>query len=122
MVLEHAGEVVIKVDNTLDARPGDRVSLKIGQQSSRLKRLSLFFIAIFALVVGGTAGRICTRFITGAAGQFLPAICGLVTMVISILLWRNYYKHQEQQQPQPIMEKIIRRESQDNHGNQVNLQ
>ncbi len=120
MVLEHADEVVIRINNTLDAHPGDKVSLKVGQQSSGLKRLSLFFIAIFALVVGGTAGRICTPFITDAAGQFLPAISGLVTMIIAIILWQSYYKQQEQ--PQPIMEKIIRSESQDKHGNQINLQ
>jgi len=122
MVLEHADEVVIRIKNTLNAHPGDKVSLKVRQQSSGLKQLSLFFIAIFALIVGGAAGRVCTPFITGDAEKFLPAICGLGTMSISILLWRSYYKQQEQEQPQPIMEKIIRSESQDKHGNQVNLQ
>jgi len=122
MVLEHADEVVIKVNNTLDAHPGDQISLKISRQSSGLKQLSLFFIAIFALLVGGTVGRLCTRFIAGTTGQLLPAVFGLGLLVISAILWRCYYKHQEQRQPQPIMEKIIRGKSQDKHGNQVNLQ
>jgi positive regulator of sigma E activity len=120
MVLEHGNEVIIKVNNTLDAHTGDHISLKISQQFSGLKQLSLFFIAIFALLVGGAAGRLCTRFIAGTGGQFLPATFGLGSLIISTILWRNYYKHQEQQQP--IMENIIRSESQDKHGNQVNLQ
>ena len=122
MVLEHGHEVVIKVNNTLGARPGDAVSLQISQQSRSIKRLSLFFIAIFALIVGGAIGRFCTRFTANASGQFLPAAFGLGSLIISVLLWRNYYKQQEKRQPQPIMEKIIRREPQDKHGNQVNLQ
>ena len=122
MVLKDADEVIIKVINTLDAHPGDQISLKISRQSSGLKQLSLFFIAIFALIVGGTAGRFCTGFIAGTTGQLLPAIFGLGAVIISSILWRTYNKHQEQQQPQPIMEKIIRSESQDKHGNKVNLQ
>lgn len=118
MVLEHADEVVIKVNNTLDAHPGDQISLKIGRQSSGLKRLSLFFIAIFALIIGGTVGRYCSRFTVGTIRQLLPTVFGLGSLVIVVILWRKYYKHQEQQQqPQPIMEKIIRSESQDKHGN-----
>ncbi len=122
MVLEHGNELVIKVSNTLDAHPGDQISLKISRQSSGLKQLSLFFIAIFALIVGGTIGRFCTRFSASASSQFLPAIFGLGSLIISILLWRSYYKQQEKRQPQPIMEKIIHSESQDKHGNQINLQ
>lgn len=117
MVLEHADEVVIKVNNTLDARPGDEVGLQIGQQSYGSKRLSLFFIAIFALIVGGAIGRYCTRFIAGPTGQYLPSLFGLGLLIISAILWRKYFKHQEQRQPQPIMEKIIHSKSQDKHGN-----
>ena len=122
MILEHADEVIIRIKNTLNAHPGDKVNLKVGRQSSGLKQLSLFFIAILALLVGGTAGRLCTRFIAGTTGQLLPVVFGLGAVIISSILWRNYYKQQEQEQPQPIMEKIIRSESQDKHGNQVNLQ
>ena len=121
MILEHGDEMVIKVKNTLNARPGDEISLKIGRRSSGAKQLSLFFIAIIALLIGGAAGRFCNRFIVGTIGQFLPAAFGLGSVLISIILWRNYNKQQEQHQ-QPIMEKIIRSEAQDTHGNQVNLQ
>ncbi len=117
MVLEHADEVVVKVNNTLDARPGDEVSLQIGQQSHSVKRLSLFFIAIFALIVGGAVGRFCSRFIAGPTGQYLPSLFGLGLLIISAILWRSYYKHQNQRQPQPVMEKIIHSKSQDKHGN-----
>jgi positive regulator of sigma E activity len=121
MFQEHANEVVIKINNTLDAHPGDQISLKISRQPSGLKQLSLFFIAILALLVGGTAGRLCTRFIAGTTGQLLPVVFGLGAVIISSILWRNYYKLQGKQQPQPIMEKIIRSELQDKHGNQANL-
>lgn len=122
MVLDHADEVMIKVNNTLDAHPGDEISLIIGHQSSEAHRLLLFFIAIFTLLVGGAAGRFCSRFIGKAIGQLLPVTFGLGTMVISVMLWLNYEKQRKQRQPRPIMEKIINRRSQDNHGNQVNLQ
>lgn len=108
MVLEHADEMVIKVENTLDAHPGDQISLKIDRQTTNAKRLSLFFIAIFALIIGGTVGRYSTRFTVGTIRQLLPTIFGLGSLAISVILWRKYFKHQEQRQPQPIMEKIIR--------------
>ena len=117
MILEHGDEVVIKIKNTLNARPGDQISLKISRQSPGLKRLSLFFIAIFGLIIGGAIGRFCSRFIADTTGQYLPAIFGLGLLVTAIILWRRYYKHREQQPPQPIMEKIISGKLQDAHGN-----
>lgn len=122
MVLEHADEVIIKVNNTLNARPGDEVSLQIGQQSHTKKRLLLFFVAIFALISGGAVGRFCSRFTAGTIAELLPTAFGLGSLSIVVILWRKYYKHQEQRQPQPIMEKIIRSKSQEKHGNQINLQ
>lgn len=122
MLLEHGDEVVIKVNNTLNARPGDEVSLQIGQQSHSKKHLFLFFIAIFALISGGAIGRLCTQFTAGTITELLPTAFGLGTLSIVVILWRKHYKHLKEEQPQPIMEKIIRGKSQDKHGNQINLQ
>ncbi len=110
LILEQGGEVEVRVKNTLGARPGDEVSLQIGRQDTGLRRLSLFLAAIAALITGGTVGRLCSRFVSAAVGQLLPAVLGIGSLVIVVLFWRHRSKNREQQPSQPIMEKIIRRE------------
>jgi positive regulator of sigma E activity len=111
LILEQGGKVEVRVKNTLGARPGDEVSLAVGRQDTGLRRLSLFLVAVVALIAGGAVGRLCSRFAPPAVGQFLPAAFGIGSLVIAVLLWRYRSRNREQQAPQPMMEKIIRRES-----------
>ncbi|MBN2333572.1 MAG: SoxR reducing system RseC family protein [Deltaproteobacteria bacterium] len=106
-VLNGGCEVVVRVANTLHARPGEKVMLEFDQPSRQLRKILFILVPLLALLTGGILGRLGAGFFPALEPQVLATTCGVVTMAGATMALYAYYRYREQHQKPPVMKKII---------------
>ncbi len=99
-------ETLVRVKNTLGARPGDRVVLDIDQPSPALKPALYVIVPLLALVAGGSLGRL----LGGHSCPGAPPAAGVAGLLLAICGLKAYFRHRKRQHRPPAMKKIIARQ------------
>ena len=96
-------QVLVRVVNTLGARPGDRVLLGVDRLSPALKQTLYLLLPLLALVAGGIIGR----WLGGDRHQWAATAGGLGSLVLAAAGLHAYFQHRERQRRAPVMRQII---------------